>query len=621
MAGSNSSAVQSVVDTITCSVCDNLCREPRKLPCDHIYCKDCLGRLLTHDATVSCSKCHAVARVPGNNLDIFKNSIHVRNKLGPSVNCQTTNSVKTNGGFLHQRSKSADRFLPSRGRSNSLSKEEGALIWAALSKLSEAEAEVAKQEKELQDRVDYAFEQTFFAILDKSKKNLKRSIAQKHRFSADAIGAQREQLVALQKEYTKLMEVIEKSMQNGSDRKGLSKQESIEKNLEQVRGKIKQFTLDTPKSPRHQVKLMGSREFQQFLDKSNSLGSDQPMCYLEDGVHHGDSYSLYVYSDGKRLVPETSEIKAVLRCIRDNSIASGKIEPNEDRLKVVFKLQRCGRHELSVTLNRKHVVNSPFPVVVHKPPEQMDRCMAIVESLQFPVRMAQFDEKVLVAEIKGGRITELTSDFKVDGVFVENLSSPLGLATDAQSNVYVSTTTDHRVHKFASDGRLVRSVGGLGSKREQFNFPNGLRISKREELYVCDSQNDRVQVFDLDLKYKTSFGKRGSGEGEFHFPSDVDFDSEGNVYVADQLNHRIQVFTRDHHFHKIIEHSPVAMCVMGDYLYSSSYSKNQVAVFKLSRNKFVKYIGADVLSCPQGIFFDLDEYMYVTSHNSKIFVF
>ena len=615
------SSVQFVVgDGITCAICDHLCKDPRKLPCDHVYCKECLSRRLTLDATISCSKCHAVAQVPDKNLDIFKNSIHMKRKLGSPVNCQT-NSAKTNGGFSHLRTRSADRFLVNRGRSNSISKEEGASIWAALSKLSEAESEIAKQEKELQDRVDHAFEQTFFGVLDKSKKNLKRSITQKHRFSADAIAAQREQLVSLQKEYTKLMEVIERSMQNGSDRKGLSKQESIEKSLEQVRDKIKQFTLDTPKAPRHQVKLMGSREFQQFLDKSNSLGSDQPKCYIEDGVHQGESYSLYIYSDGKKLVPETSEVKAILRCIRDSSVATGKLETNEDRLKVVFKLQRCGRHELSVTLNRKHVVNSPFPVVVHKTPEQMDQCIATVENLQFPVRMAQFNEKVLVAEIKGGRIVEFSSDFKVDGIFAEKLSGPLGLATDAESNVYVSTTTDHRVHKFASDGRLVKSVGGLGSKQAQFNFPNGLRISKREELYVCDSQNDRVQVFDLDLKFKGSFGIRGSGEGEFHFPSDVDFDSEGNVYIADQLNHRIQVFTRDHHFHKIIEHSPVAMCVMGDYLYSSSYSRNQVAVFKLSRNKFVKYIGSDILSCPQGIFFDLDEYMYVTSHNSKIFVF
>ena len=508
-----------------------------------------------------------------------------------------------------------------RRRSLSNTKEDGASIWLALSKLSEAEAEIAKQEKELQERVDHVFEQTFYGILDKSRKNLKRNIAQKHRVSADVLAAQREQLVSLQKENTKLMELMEKSLQNGSGRRSLSQLESIEKRLEQVRDKVKQFTVDTPKSPRHQVKLMGSREFQHFLDKSNSLCADQPVCYIEDGMLQGETYSVYILCDGKKLLPGSSDIKAMLRCTRDNSVSTGKLEVKEDRLRVVFKLQRCGRHELSVTLNRKHVVNSPFSVQVHKPPEHMQQCVAVVDSLQFPVKMVQFKDKVLVAEIKSGRIVELSPDFKVDCVFLEDLKSPLGLATDSQMNVYVSTTGDHRVHKFSSDGRLVKSVGGLGSGQSQFNFPNGLRISKREELYVCDSQNDRIQVFDLNLKFKSSFGRRGSSEGEFHFPSDVDFDSEGNVYVADQLNHRIQVFTRDHHFHTVIEHSPVGLCVTGDFLYASSYSRNQVAVFRLSRNKFVKYIGSDVLSCPQGIFFDPDEYMYVTSHDSKIFVF
>lgn len=593
-----------VSNGVTCPICDHHCKEPRKLPCDHVYCRDCL-KSLALNAAISCPECHAIAQVPNNNLDVFKNknSFHMKSKSMDSSS--------------EQRKKMAERR-----HSLSNIKEDGTMIWSALSKLSEAETEIAKQEKELQERVDHAFEQIFFGILDKSRKNLKRNIAQKHRFSSDALAAQRENLVALQKENTKLMEVMERSLQNGSGRHSLAQLQSFEKNREQVRDKIKQLTVDTPKSPRHQVKLMSSREFQQFLDKSNSLCADQPMCYIEDGVLQGDEYTVCVHSDGKKLPPGNSEIKAILRCTRDNSVATGKLEMKEDRLKIVFKLQRCGRHELSVTLNRKHVVNSPFSILIHKPPEQVQQCVAVVENLQFPVKMVQFKEKVLVAEIKSGRIVELTSDFKVeDNPFLEGLKGPLGLATDAEMNVYVSTTADHRVHKFASDGKLVRSVGGLGNRPSQFNFPNGLRISKREELYVCDSQNDRIQVFDLNLKFKSSFGTRGSDEGQFHFPSDVDFDSEGNVYVADQLNHRIQVFTRDHHFHTVIEHSPVALCILGDYLYSSSYSRNQVAVFRVSRNKFVKYIGSDVLSCPQGIFFDPDEYMYVTSHDSKIFVF
>ena len=603
-----------ITNGVTCPICDHHCKEPRKLPCDHVYCKKCLKGIAL-DATISCPECHSIARVPNNNVDIFKNSIHLK------VNNATTIS--------HQRHHSADggsrgdalRTIADRRQSLTNTKEDGTSIWLALSKLSEAETEIAKQEKELQDRVDRTFEQTFFSILDKSRKNLKRSIAQKHRVSADMLAAQREQLVALQKENTKLMELMEKSLQNGSGQRSLSRLESIEKSLEQVRDKVKHLTVDTPKSPRHQVKLMSSREFQQFLDKSNSLCADQPVCYIEDGKLQGENYTLYINSDSKKLLPSTSDIKAILTCTRDNSIVTGKLELNDDRLRVIFKLQKCGRHELSVTLNRKHVVNSPFSVLVHKPPEQMQECVATVEGLQFPVRMVQLKDKVLVAEIKSGRVVELTSDFKVDGAFAKDLKSPLGLATDSEMNVYVSTTADHRVHKFASDGRLVRSVGGPGSKQAQFNFPNGLRLSKREELYVCDSQNDRIQVFDLQLRFKSSFGKRGSGEGEFHFPSDVDFDSEWNIYVADQLNHRIQVFTRDHLFHSIIDYSPVALCVTGDYLYASSYNRNQVAVFKLSRNKFIKYIGSDELSCPQGIFFDHDEYMYVTSHDSKIFVF
>ena len=106
----------------------------------------------------------------------------------------------------------------------------------------------------------------------------------------------------------------------------------------------------------------------------------------------------------------------------------------------------------------------------------------------------------------------------------------------------------HRLSKFNSDGKLVKSVGGEGSRTGQFDQPHGIALSKDNKLFVCDSDNNRIQVFDTNLKYISCFGKEGSCEGEFRWPFDLTFDPAGDVYVTEWGNHRVQVLSHDGRF-------------------------------------------------------------------------
>jgi len=143
--------------------------------------------------------------------------------------------------------------------------------------------------------------------------------------------------------------------------------------------------------------------------------------------------------------------------------------------------------------------------------------------------------------------------------------------------------------------RFVRTWGGLGSERGQFNMPIGIAVNAADEVFITDHYNDRVQKFDANGKllacfpvlpcpsgigtaatgeiYLTHFaatgpdgnkpnvvdcisvyspdgkllrqwGRRGTGDGEFNCPGGVAVGKDGRVYVADQTNHRVQVFDR-----------------------------------------------------------------------------
>lgn len=85
------------------------------------------------------------------------------------------------------------------------------------------------------------------------------------------------------------------------------------------------------------------------------------------------------------------------------------------------------------------------------------------------------------------------------------------LAVDADGNVYVPDSGNHRVRRIAPDG-LITTVAGTGERPE---------INNR-----CDPTSE--------------VGEGPALSSKLYNPSDVAIDREGNLIIADQLNHRIR---------------------------------------------------------------------------------
>ena len=76
--------VRSVLEKeVTCPLCLGLFKEPKKLPCDHVYCKDCLSgmALRSHNATITCPECRDLAQIPNNNVSNFPTAFHMNRIL------------------------------------------------------------------------------------------------------------------------------------------------------------------------------------------------------------------------------------------------------------------------------------------------------------------------------------------------------------------------------------------------------------------------------------------------------------------------------------------------------------------------------------------------------------
>jgi peptidylglycine monooxygenase len=112
--------------------------------------------------------------------------------------------------------------------------------------------------------------------------------------------------------------------------------------------------------------------------------------------------------------------------------------------------------------------------------------------------------------------------------FQAPFSHPTDVAVGQDGDIYVADGYGNTmVHRFAADGQLKRSWGGLGSGPGQFTTPHGIDLLPDGRLLVGDRENDRVQVFSPDGHYLAEW------HGFYH-PMDIHVASADLIYVSDQ---------------------------------------------------------------------------------------
>ncbi|CAI8022665.1 E3 ubiquitin-protein ligase TRIM71, partial [Geodia barretti] len=136
-------------------------------------------------------------------------------------------------------------------------------------------------------------------------------------------------------------------------------------------------------------------------------------------------------------------------------------------------------------------------------------------------------------------------NFTAPANIIGDLNAPYGIAVREGGEVVVAERDSHCISIISGNGEK-KSFGTLGSGPGQFDHPEGVAIDSKGNILVAEYGNHRIQQFSSTGKHLRTVGTQGSGPLQFQYPGGMAVHPHtGKVYVADCGNHRIQVLNSD----------------------------------------------------------------------------
>ena len=284
-----------------------------------------------------------------------------------------------------------------------------------------------------------------------------------------------------------------------------------------------------------------------------------------------------------------------------------------------------GRHSLSITVNGRQIVGSPFQLVVRLHPTQLGKPVKSIKGVGSAHAMAiTADERIVVSSDQSIVILAKSGE-KLNTIACRG--KPTGAAVDDIGHIYVALWDANCLCKFDENGRKLKEVKG------KLQSPGGVNIINNQ-VFICDRDNHRIAVFSTELELIRCFGTNGSGDGQFCRPEFIIKDGEGQLWITDFHNHRLCVFTADGKYQRSVVKpadkgkldEPIGIACDSDYVYVSELGGHCVSVFTVAGD-FVRSFGGrgggeGEFFNPFGVSVDRDGFLYVCDpNNSRIQVY
>lgn len=192
------------------------------------------------------------------------------------------------------------------------------------------------------------------------------------------------------------------------------------------------------------------------------------------------------------------------------------------------------------------------------------------------------------------------------------LNGPFGLATDAAKNLYFTDLSNCAIRQITPSGTInliagtyAPGFGGDGGPAlaATLSTPRGIAIDANSNIYFCDTGNSRVRRIDAITQNIQTIAGNGvrayGGDGglavnaSLSTPTGVAADSEGNVYIADTDNQCIRYVDMTTNRITTVAGIPRRQGYGGDYSFATFALLNSPSHIAIDSNSGFYYIADD----------------------------
>lgn len=483
---------------------------------------------------------------------------------------------------------------------------------------------VEDQQRELESSIDHTFER-LFKILEHRKSELHRQLKG---IATDKINGLHKQQHEMQQKAGRLQRLesfTDASIELSTDIELLTNFEflnvQMDKYIKECSGMstqpIEAANIALKNSALHHLRDVSQKHIRLYARQANPSS-----CTAEgEGLEKAETYKMAhfhvnLHDRSHKPCSSAQDVSVLVKCLENDFQAWAEVvDARQGRCDVTFCPQFRGNHQITVHVNGKPIMGSPFHLRVSKPPHQLGQSQCTIPDVSGPRGIAVDEsDHLYVCEWNGSKVVKLDKLGRQVGTFgVGQLSHPASITLDKRGNMYVVDGAGERSRlvKFEYSGRLLRSVGSEGDKIKQFRNPRGVNISQRNEVYVCDRDNHRIQIFDLRLDFQRCMDLRALDPQlrQPAKPNDIAFDNGGTMYVTDYANNCILVFSQNE-----------------EYLYFFGREVRQVrqqpSVGSYLTTTTVTSTDGDKLAGPECVTIDENNVLYVTeSGNHRVSVY
>ena len=600
--------LEKINDKLTCVICHDAYKEPPKLlQCHHVFCKECLERLMGREcdqATITCPTCWAETAVPSKGSSGLQSDFHMEHlfeirdmldssgaKCGKCENEKAVSFCRDCKEFVcqhcadlhqHWREFKLHDITPLDQIQEGPAKADLVTLLASKQKNKVAQHIYPLQEQLV--AVGKALESisTQYNMIRKQQEAAKTETCQqidsicqhlnkrKMQFHVEIDGSVQEKLRKLviqrkevQQVYASLASCLKFAI--GSLHMNAKEEDLgglVMERIEKVKARCEAATLQPVEIADISVHFPDKAELLKmcstFCKLPDNLLSPERTTVSGDGLEYMDAEETVAIVVHARDINDEEykkpyELMVKLTHIPTNTNIECIIDQQSPaQCNVVYKPTHWGKHELQLLINKKEIKGSPYTVRVLPTVKCLANPSKVIAGLKTPQGVTT-DSKgnILITEGEAHCVSVFNREgkklfsFGTQGDGNQQFSCPWGVTVDENDNIYVADRSNHRIQKFTARGNFIGVVGCNGSGIQCFNNPQDIGYNrKNNKLYVCDNDNKRIQVLETNLTFCRSFGVEGDGAGQLKYPHGIDFDEDGTVVVAEYYsNKRVQLFT------------------------------------------------------------------------------